>query len=142
MKNLHTRFGEISYDPDKVVRFPEGLAGFENLRDFVVMPTKRKDDPVVCFQSVDEPHFAFLLINPVLFFPDYRVSPGSEVFEKLGITEQTPYFVLTMITFHQDQSITLNLLAPVIYTPETDRAVQVILDGSGYSAKTPLPGRG
>ncbi|MFP4160189.1 MAG: flagellar assembly protein FliW [Desulfobacterales bacterium] len=141
MKTLQTRFGEITYDPDRVVRFPEGLVGFESLRDFVVMPAKRKDDPVVCFQSVDEPHLAFLLVNPVLFFPDYRVDPGDGVLEKLGITSGDTFFILTTITFYEDGRITLNLLAPVIYTPETDRAIQVVMEGSGYDAKTPLPGR-
>ncbi len=139
MKTLQTRFGEISYDPEKVIRFPEGLVGFEHLRDFVVMPNKRADDPLVCFQSVEEPHLAFLLINPGILFSDYQVEPGAEVFEKLEITSQDPYFILTMITFHQDDTVTLNLLAPVVYTPKTDRAVQIILESSGYEAKTPLP---
>ena len=139
MKTIQTRFGEINYDPEKVIRFPEGLAGFEQLRDFVVMPNKREDDPLFCIQSVEQGHLAFLLIAPDLFFPDYKVAPGPEVFEKLGITSRDQYFILTMITFHQDDTITLNLLAPVVYTPVTDRAVQVILEGSGYKAKTPLP---
>ncbi|MFO7861596.1 MAG: flagellar assembly protein FliW [Desulfosalsimonas sp.] len=138
-KTLQTRFGDVSYDPDKMIRFPEGLVGFEQLLDFVVLPNRGKDDPLFCFQSVEEPHLSFLLINPALFFPDYQIAPGPEELEKLAIKETDPYFVLTTITFHDDQSITLNLLAPVIYTPKTDRALQVILDGSGYKAKTPLP---
>ncbi|MCF8096071.1 MAG: flagellar assembly protein FliW [Desulfobacteraceae bacterium] len=139
MKTIQTRFGEISYDPEKVIRFPEGLAGFEQLRDFVVMPNKRDDDPLFCIQSVEQAHLAFLLVTPDQFFPDYKVTPAPEVFEKLGITSRDQYFILTMITFHQDDTITLNLLAPVVYTPKTDRAVQIILEASGYKAKTPLP---
>ena len=138
MKTLHTGFGEITYDPDKVIRFPEGLIGFEHLRKFIVMPVK-KDDVLFCIQSVEEAHVAFLLINPCLFFPDYQVRPASGDLEKLGITEDDSYFVMTTITFHKDKTATLNLLAPVIYTPKTDRAVQVVLEGSGYSTRTPLP---
>lgn len=138
MKTLKTRFGEVSYDPSKVVSFPEGLIGFEQLRDFVVMPNE-KDDLLFCIQSVEEAHLAFLLINPALFFPDYQVTPGPMDRKKLGITADDDYFVLTTITFHQDESITLNLLAPVVYTTKTDRAIQIVLDGSDYQAKTPLP---
>lgn len=138
-KTIQTRFGEITYDPDKMIRFPGGLVGFEHLRDFIVLPNKKEDDPLFCLQSIEEPHLTFLLINPGLFFADYRIAPGPEENEKLGIGDNDEYFVLTTITFHEDQSITLNLLAPVIYTPKTDRAVQVILDGSQYRAKTPLP---
>ena len=140
MKTLQTRFGDVNYDPEKVVRFPEGLIGFEQLRDFLVMPNE-KDDVLFCLQSVEEGHLAFLLVNPALFFPDYQVVPSPMVREKLGIEADDQYFVLTTITFHQDESITLNLLAPVIYTPKTDRAVQIVLDGSEYQAKTPLPVR-
>jgi flagellar assembly factor FliW len=137
MRTFQTRFGEVRYDPKKLIHFPEGLIGFERLRNFVVMPNKN-DDVLFCFQSVEETHVAFLLINPALFFPDYRVAVESMVLQKLGIVENDPYFVLTTITFHQDETVTLNLLAPVIYTPKTDRAVQIVLEGSGYLTKTPL----
>jgi len=140
MKTLQTPLGEVRYDPDKVIRFPEGLIGFESLRDFVVVPNEKTDSPLFCFQSVEAPHLIFLLVDPALFFPDYKVSPSQEVNEKLGITDGDPYFVLTTITFHQDERITLNLLAPIVYTPKTDRAVQIVLEGSQYQAGTPLPG--
>lgn len=138
MKTLQTSFGEVEYDPNRVVHFPEGLIGFEQLREFVVLPTKQKEI-LFCLQSVDKADVAFLLINPTLFFPDYQVSPDAHTLQKLLITSSDPYFILTTITFHQDQQVSLNLLAPVIYTPKTDRAVQIVLDGSGYQAKTPLP---
>ena len=137
MKTLQTRFGEVTYDPDKVIHFPEGLIGFERLRDFIVMPDKN-DDVLFCLQSVEENHVAFLFINPVLFFPDYQVAVNLKVREKLGISANDPYLILTTITFHQDQTVTLNLLAPVVYAPKTDRAVQIVLEGSGYLTKTPL----
>jgi flagellar assembly factor FliW len=137
MRSLQTRFGEVNYDPDKVVHFPEGLIGFERLRDFIVMPNKN-DDVLFCFQSVEESHVAFLLINPALFFPDYQVAVNRNVRKKLGIGVNDPYFILTTITFHQDQTVTLNLLAPVVYAPKTDRAVQIVLEGSGYLTKTLL----
>ncbi len=139
MKTLQTPLGEVQYDPDKVIRFPEGLVGFESLRDFVVVPNEKNDSPLFCFQSVEAPHLLFLLVDPALFFPDYTVAPSPAVLEKLGIREDDPVFTLTTITFHQDERITLNLLAPIVYTPKTDRAVQVVLEGSGYQAAAPLP---
>jgi len=38
-----------------------------------------------------------------------------------------------------DQNITLNLAAPIFFAPKTNRAIQVIMEGTGYSSKTPLP---
>jgi flagellar assembly factor FliW len=138
MKKMHTGFGEITYDPEKTIDFPEGLAGFEHLRKFVVLPVK-KGDVLFCIQSVEDAHVAFLLVNPALFFPDYSITAGPEDLKKLGISSDGQYFVMTTITFHKNNTATLNLLAPIIYTPETDRALQVVLDGSGYSTQTPLP---
>lgn len=137
MKTIQTPFGQLSYNPDILVHFPEGLIGFERLRDFIVMPTN-EDDFVFCFQSVEQTHVAFLFINPVLFFPEFRVHVGGEEREKLRIKANEAYFVLTTITYHNDQTVTLNLLAPVIYAPKTDMAIQIVLDGSGYKTKTPL----
>ena len=37
MKTTQSRFGQIEYDPAKVLHFPEGMLGFESLHDFVVM---------------------------------------------------------------------------------------------------------
>ena len=138
MKTLQTSFGEVEYDPNRVVHFPEGLIGFEQLRDFVVLPTEQKQI-LFCLQSVDKADVTFLFINPALFFPDYQVNLSAHTLQKLEISTSDPYFILTTITFHQDKQVTLNLLAPVVYTPKTDRAVQIVLDGSGYQAKTPLP---
>jgi flagellar assembly factor FliW len=137
MKLLQTRFGEVTYDPDKVVHCPEGLIGFERLRDFIVLPNTNTN-VLFCFQSVEEPHVAFLLINPCLFFPDYKVNVNKYVKEKLGIGSEDQYFILTTITFHQDQTVTLNLMAPIVYAPQTDRAVQMVLEGSRYRTRTPL----
>ncbi len=138
MKTVSTPFGMVDYDAGKLVRFPEGLIGFEKLRDFIVIPHEN-DDVIYCFQSVEQEHISFLLINPALFFPDYHPIAGPDVKEKLGIETDDSYFVLATVTFHRDEHVTLNLLSPVVYAPKTDKAVQIVLDGSGYSTRTPLP---
>jgi len=33
----------------------------------------------------------------------------------------------------------LNLAAPILFAPETNRALQVILEGTNFSPQTPLP---
>ncbi|MDD3802282.1 MAG: flagellar assembly protein FliW [Desulfuromonas thiophila] len=40
---------------------------------------------------------------------------------------------------HPDRRITLNLAAPILFAAHTNRALQVILENSGYSIQTPLP---
>lgn len=138
MKKIITRFGEIEYDPKNTVHFPEGLIGFENLRDFIVMPNK-KQGPLFWIQSVDDPGIALVLTDPTNFFLDYRVTPEPAELNKLQIKEDQEYFVLCVVTVPPSKKITLNLAAPIFLAPQANRAIQVILENSPYQTKTPLP---
>ena len=133
-----TRFGEVEYDPDNLLVFPAGLIGFPNLRSFIVMPN-RKQGPLFWIQSVDEPEIAFVLTDPTNFFLDYIVKPDTAERSSLQIDEEDECFVLTVVTVPPDQNITLNLAAPVLFAPKTNRAIQVILENTEYQSRTPLP---
>lgn len=138
MKTIQTRFGEVEYDPEQTVHFPQGLLGFDLLRDFVVMPN-RKDGPLFWIQSVDDPAIAFVLTDPTNFFLDYRVVPDDNECQKLGVKSGDECPALVVVTVHPDRTITLNLAAPVLFAPSTNRAMQVILDNTKYQTRTPLP---
>nr|WP_320113732.1 flagellar assembly protein FliW [uncultured Desulfuromonas sp.] len=138
MKKINSRFGEIEYDPASVLTFPEGMIGFESLHEFVVMPNE-KDGPLFWIQSVEDPEVALVLTDPTNFFLDYKVVPEAHECEKLGIEEEGACFSLVVVTVPEDKKITLNLAAPILFAPETNRAIQVILEKSGYDIRTPLP---
>ena len=138
MKKIHTRFGEIEYDPQRVIYFPDGLIGLSHLQHFIVMPNE-KEGPLFWIQCTDDPDFAFVVTDPTNFFLDYQVSAGKEEREKLGIGPDDEYFVLSIVSIGSDKSITLNLAGPILYAPKTNRALQGILEDKRYSTKTPLP---
>ncbi|MGB3212414.1 MAG: flagellar assembly protein FliW [Desulforhopalus sp.] len=138
MEKIVTRFGEVEYDPENLLNFPSGLIGFPTLRNFVVMPNK-KEGPLFWIQSVDDPTFAFVLTDPTNFFLDYLIAPDSDERQRLNITEDDPCFVLSVVTVPQDQNISLNLAAPILFSPKSNRAIQVILENGKYSSRTPLP---
>lgn len=138
MKKINTRFGEVEYDPDNLLHFPGGLIGLPNLRRFVVMPNK-KQGPLFWIQSIDDPDIAFVLTDPTNFFLDYHLAPEESEKKNLQIEDDDDVFVLSIVTVPQDQKITLNLAAPILFAPKTNRAIQVILENSPYTSKTPLP---
>lgn len=138
MKTIHTRFGEVEYDPSHVIHFPEGLIGLDQLKHFLVMPNKN-DGPLFWIQSVDDPAFAFVVTDPTNFFLDYLVVPDEHEREKLGIDETGSCFVLTIVSISPEKEITLNLSGPILYAPETNKGMQVILEDVRYSTQTPLP---
>lgn len=141
MNKILTRFGEVEYDPDNTISFPEGLVGFGGLREFIVMPNEKKG-PLFWIQSVEDPHVAFVLTDPTNFFLDYRVVPDQGECQKLGIDAPGQSHALAVVTVHPDRQVTLNLQAPVLFAPATRRALQVILDNSPYQTRTPLPKAG
>lgn len=138
MNKLQSRFGEIEYDPATTLLFPTGLVGFEDLRHFIVMPNE-KEGPLFWIQSVEDPLVAFVLTDPTDFFLDYAVAPDNREREKLGIGADDPCLVVSVVSVPPDRKITLNLAAPIFFAPTTNRAIQVILEGTEYSPRTPLP---
>ncbi len=138
MKKLATRFGEIEYDPENLLHFPAGMIGFPTLHDFVVMPNK-KQGPLFWIQSVEEPQIAFVLTDPTNFFLDYSVVPDESEKTSLNLGPEDNSFVLSVVTVPPDQNISINLAAPILYAPSTNRAIQVILENTEYKTKTLLP---
>jgi flagellar assembly factor FliW len=138
MNKINTRFGEVEYNPENLLHFPAGLIGFPNLHDFIVMPNK-KEGPLFWIQSVDDPEIAFVLTDPNNFFLDYHVLPEDSERNQLHINEEDPCFVLTVVTVPPDQKITINLAAPILFAPKSNRAIQIILENTSYKPKTPLP---
>ena len=138
MRKITTRFGEIEYDPDSLLHFPAGMIGLPTLHNFIVIPSK-KEGPLFWIQSVDEPEMAFILTDPTNFFLDYRVIPDDSERSLLHIGEDDECFVLSVVTVPQDQKITLNLAAPILFAPKSNRAIQIILEDTDYQTKTPLP---
>nr|WP_321468848.1 flagellar assembly protein FliW [uncultured Desulfobulbus sp.] len=138
MKTINTRFGEVEYDPSHVIHFPEGLIGLDHLKNFLVMPNQKKG-PLFWIQSVDDPAFAFVVTDPTNFFLDYMVIPDSEERRKLEMQNDSPCFVLAIVTVAANKEITLNLQGPILYAPESRKGLQVILEDPRYDIRTPLP---
>ena len=138
MNKIDSRFGEIEYDPSSVLNFPEGLIGFEQLRDFVVMPNE-KEGPLFWIQSVEDPQVALVLTDPTNFFPTYAVAPEEGEQKLLEIDADGQFYVLVVVTVTPQREITLNLAAPILFAPGSNKAVQTILENSDYDIQTPLP---
>lgn len=138
MKTVNSRFGEVEYDPTNTISFPEGLIGFEGLRNFVVIPGK-KEGPLFWIQCVEDPGIAFIVTDPTNFFLDYTIQPDDQELAMLKTSSPEDCFVLSIVTVSETKEITLNLAAPVFFSPKSNRAIQVILEDTEYAIKTPLP---
>lgn len=127
------RFGDVECDDAATVVFPDGLLGFEEEREFVVMPA----DPEGIYswlQSTRTPSLAFLTTSPTCFFADYAVEIDDAEVAEIEILDESEAMVLAIVTIAEDRA-TANLLGPIVVNTRTRRARQVVLADSTWSTK-------
>lgn len=131
-------FGELTVPDDEVIEFPQGLPGFPEYRQFVMI----RPDPeilVTYLQSVDEGNISFVLVDPFQYYPHYEFKLDEADKEFLGISKPEDVTVYSIVTVKESiQDATLNLLAPLVIHMKKKRGKQIVLHGSEYSTKHPL----
>jgi flagellar assembly factor FliW len=139
MKNIDTtRFGEIEIDESQAVHFPEGLLGFPENKDFIIME-HRPGSPFLWLQSLTSPELAFVMTNPFLIKKDYlKNEPEKETLMKSEEGNDTIIFSLVTIPQGKAEKTTVNLLGPIVIDTKSRKARQVILANSGYSHCHPM----
>ncbi len=73
MKINTRKFGELEIDEDKILTMPAGLPGFPGFEQFVLFEDKNAA-PFCWFQSIESPSLSLVVMNPVVFKPDYQLS--------------------------------------------------------------------
>ena len=62
-------FGEIAIDEGKIITFPQGIIGFPDLKDFLLVHDSESEGGIRWMQSVQEPAFA-MPVNATLAWND------------------------------------------------------------------------
>ena len=145
MQIVTTRFGPLEIQEEQIIHIPNGIIGFPAERKYVFLEQK-KGSPFLWLQSVDNGALAFVLIDPLLFKPDYRVEIGPEDAEVLGLKNggETAQImaIVNILNRTQDGSptaITANLLGPIVINPQKRLAKQVVNYDGQYSHRHPIP---
>jgi flagellar assembly factor FliW len=109
------------------------MPGFPAYRQFVLV--RLNDDGLLyAFTSIEDPSLRFLVAPPEPFFPDYAPEIENEVFAALNTKDPDRLLVMVVITAGVDET-TANLLAPIIVDRDSQRAIQVVLTGSGMPVR-------
>jgi flagellar assembly factor FliW len=134
-----TRFGEIEIEEIKEIHFRDGLLGFPDKKDFIILEHK-PGSPFLWLQSVDTPNLAFVIINPFLVQGDYLkdLSREEEALMKNDNDDEILVFSLVTIPMGKVEKATVNLMGPIIVESKSRNAKQVILANSGYSHRHPM----
>jgi flagellar assembly factor FliW len=135
-----TRFGRIEIERGRIIRFSNGLLGFPENKDFVILEHK-PNSPFCWLQSVDAPALAFVLTNPFLVQKDYLEKLPSAAKKIFGPNEnggRKVVFALVTIPPGEPEKMTVNLLGPLVIDLAVGTGSQVVLADSGYSHRHPF----
>ena len=133
------KFGQIEVNENKVFEFVLPIIGFNDLSKYVIIEPE-KDTLFKWLQSVEEPALAFPIISVATLDYDYSVDLTDNVVNDLEITNPESLLVMNITSIPQDnpKGTTINLLAPLIFNLENQKAGQIILSGSGYDISHPM----
>jgi flagellar assembly factor FliW len=124
---LNTKlFGEIKIEHDKIIRFEEGLPGFEHLKDYLLIILEQTK-PIFWLQAIDE-DIALPVISPFDVDPDYSPMIDDAVFEQIKLDKEEDLLVLTVAVIPEELSkMTANMAAPVLVNPVAGKGCQFLL---------------
>jgi len=129
------RFGELNVPKEEIIEFPEGLLGFAEQKNYVLVQ-EAAYEPFLWLQSTDDPHLSFVVVDPVAFLPDYRVEIKPSEVESLELTSVDEAKVLVIVVVRdQPEDITANLQGPLVINTEKCFGKQVVLLTDRYSTR-------
>lgn len=131
-----TRFGQIEIDAASALSFPEGLLGFPEAKSFVLLNHK-PNSPFRWLQSVEEPALAFLVAEPATMVKGYEFEISDALAAFLGVDDQVPPVVYATVSIPSGcpNEMTMNLAGPILISPRTGLAAQIVIDDSAYTTK-------
>jgi flagellar assembly factor FliW len=123
---------------DSVLRFEEGLIGFSECKDFVLM---ENDDiaPFRLLQSIEKPEVEFLVLEPLVVARDFYRTVPARYWDTIGITNPSDYLAFVICVIGKTPSAsTGNFQAPLIINFKRMIGRQVILTDCELSVRQPL----
>ena len=139
MKINTEKFGEIEVEDSRVFDFVLPVIGFDELSKYIILDPNQ-DSLFKWLQSVEDSSLAFPIISVAALEYDYSVDLSDNVISALGITNAESLLVMNITSIPQDnpQGTTINLLAPLVFNLDNQKAGQIVLSGSGYDISYPM----
>jgi len=135
IKFASSRFGELEVESSSVIEFVDGLIGFAQDKQFVLLDYH---PPFSWLHCITNPQLAFVVVSGGEFGDSYRVEPpvGDR---DIDLRADDEVSIINLVSVRPNASeTTANLKAPIIVNLRNRRGKQIILDTSDYSTRFPL----
>ncbi|PIC62954.1 flagellar assembly protein FliW [Sporosarcina sp. P13] len=139
VKEIETKFHDkVEVDLSKAWHFPKGLPGFEDEKEFVLLPIGENLDLQI-LQSTKQAGIAFVVASPYNLVDRYDFTIDDPTIDLLEIEKQEDLMVLGIVCIKESlEDSTINLQAPLLFHIENRKAKQMILNDNRYAIKHPI----
>lgn len=138
MKLKTAYMGEIEIDKNSILKFEHGIPGFENEREFALLPIE-EDSIFQVLQSVQTESLAFIITSPYAITTNYNFELDEATLMSIDIKSENEVAVFTIVSLKETlANSTVNLKAPIVLNTTNKKAKQVILDNESYTIRHQL----
>lgn len=131
-------FGTIDIEDEKIINFPNGIIGFENLKNFALIYDSEREErsKISWLQSMEEPLMVLPVINPLDLMDNYTPTIEDELMKNIGDPADADLLIFVTLSIPSDiEMMTANLKAPFIINTVERKAMQVIVENAEYPVK-------
>lgn len=131
------RFGEIEIEEKKIISFPQGLPGLENIKRFTLI-SHEKTYPINWLQAVDEPYISLPVVEPFLVMPEYEFNISDSDTGDLALTKRGDLHIVNVVVIPEKiENMTVNLAAPILINVRMNLGKQIVFDRKNYQIRYP-----
>ncbi|MDL2314247.1 flagellar assembly protein FliW [Desulfovibrio sp. OttesenSCG-928-C14] len=126
LMEVETRLGKQLVSLDRIIRFPRGLIGYEEKRDFALMQI-REGVPFLVLQSLEDPSFGLMVADPYSFVEDFSIKLGDTEQKMLHVERPEQVSVLITVTIPpgKPEETFLNFSGPILINHEARIGLQI-----------------
>ena len=132
------RFGDFELNESKLIEFPSGIPGFEELKSFIILEIN-ETKPLYWLQSTQNKHISLPVIIPFELLDDYYIEIRENELEGLHIKDKNDLLILNVVVVPEKlPEMTDNLAAPIIVNLKDGLGKQLLIDAAELPIKYPI----
>jgi len=127
-------YGDIQVDHNQIYNFAQGIVGFSHLDKFALLPLEESD--LFVLQSFSE-ELSLMLFPAMLSDNHIGFQIDDATVEQLGIKNQDDLVIFYVLRFI-DKKPFINVRAPILVVPKTQKGCQYVISNEALSFREPL----
>mgnify|MGYP000939922669 CR=1 FL=1 len=115
-----------------LIHFPNGIYGFENIKDFILLQEDEKK-VIWSLQAAETAYPSLIVLDPFLILPNYRPALTEEQNKFFGNPKPDDLCYLAVAVIRKNlEDSAVNLKSPIVIHVKSRLGMQIILEDSNY----------